>query len=42
MIKASFKFDHCTEKEAEELLRETFKNPMNLTLKVPSVPRWNS
>lgn len=37
MIKAEFGWDYLTEEEAEEILAETFKNPMNLTLKVPSV-----
>lgn len=38
MIKASFSYDYLTEEEAEEILQETYKNPMNLTLKCPSVP----
>lgn len=37
MIKAEFGYDYLTEKEAREILKETFKNPMNITLKVPSV-----
>ena len=38
MVKAQFSYDYLTEKEAEEILQETYKNPMNLTLKCPSVP----
>lgn len=37
MIKAYFTFDDCTEDEAEALLQQTYKNPMNVTLKCPSV-----
>lgn len=35
MIKAEFSWDYLTEQEAEEILAETWKNPMNLTLKIP-------
>ena len=38
MVKAQFSYDYLTEEEAEEILQETYKNPMNLTLKCPSVP----
>ncbi len=37
MIKAEFSYDDLTESEAEEILQETYKNPMNITLKCPSV-----
>ena len=37
MIKADFSYDYLTEKEAEDILQETYKNPMNITLKCPSV-----
>ncbi len=37
MINAELAWDYLTEQEAEEILAETFKNPMNVTLKVPSV-----
>lgn len=37
MIKAKLSFDYLTEEEAEEILQETFKNPMMITLKCPSV-----
>lgn len=35
MIKAEFGWDYLNEAEAEEILTETFKNPMNLTIKAP-------
>lgn len=35
LVKASFSFDRCTEKEAEDLMAETWKNPMNLDIKCP-------
>lgn len=35
LVKASFSFDLCTESEAEELMAETWKNPMNLEIKCP-------
>lgn len=37
LVKADFSYDYLTEKEAEEVLQETYKNPMNLVLKCPSV-----
>ncbi|MGN1012306.1 MAG: hypothetical protein ACI4ON_00525 [Clostridia bacterium] len=37
MVKADFSYDYLTEKEAEDILQETYKNPMNITLKCPSV-----
>lgn len=37
MIKAEFTFDDLTESEAEKILQETYKNPMTVTLKCPSV-----
>lgn len=37
MIKAEFSFDYLTEEEAEYILAQTFKNPMNVTLKAPSI-----
>ena len=35
LVKASFTFTYCTEAEAEALMNETFKNPMNLSIKCP-------
>jgi hypothetical protein len=35
LVKASFTFDFLTEKEAEALMTETWKNPMNLEIKCP-------
>lgn len=35
LVKASFSFDLCSEAEAEALMNETWKNPMNLELKCP-------
>jgi len=35
LVKASFTFAYCTEEEAEHLMNETFKNPMNLDIKCP-------
>lgn len=37
MIKAEMSWDYLTEEEAEELMQATYKNPMNVTLKCPSV-----
>lgn len=37
MVKAEFSYDDLTEEEAEELLQATYKNPMLVTLKCPSV-----
>lgn len=42
MIKCNMSWDCLTEKEAEELLQATYKNPMIVTIKAPSVPRWNN
>lgn len=35
LVKASFSYDRCTEAEAEALMAETWKNPMNLDIKCP-------
>lgn len=35
LVKASFSFDLCSEAEAEALMAETWKNPMNLVIKCP-------
>ena len=35
LVKASFTFDKCSEEEAEQLMAETWKNPMNLDIKCP-------
>ncbi|HIQ90996.1 MAG TPA: hypothetical protein IAB27_05180 [Candidatus Coprosoma intestinipullorum] len=35
LVKASFTWNYLTEAEAEELMSETWKNPMNLELKCP-------
>lgn len=35
LVKASFVFDLCSEEEAEKLMAETWKNPMNLDIKCP-------
>lgn len=35
LVKASFSYDRCTEEEAEALMAETWKNPMNLDIKCP-------
>lgn len=37
MLKCNMTWDYCTEEEAEELMQATYKNPMNVTLKCPSV-----
>ena len=29
LVKASFSYDLCSEEEAEQIMAETFKNPMN-------------
>lgn len=42
MIKCNMSWDCLTEKEAEELLQATYKNPMIVTIKAPSVPRRNN
>ena len=41
MLKCNMSWDYLTEKEAEELLQATYQNPMIVTIKAPSVPRWN-
>lgn len=38
MLKCEFTFDYLTEDEAEALMQETYKNPMVVTIKCPSVP----
>lgn len=35
LVKASFSFDLCSEEDAEKLMSETWKNPMNLEIKCP-------
>lgn len=35
LVKASFTWSYLTEAEAEELMEETWKNPMHLTIKCP-------
>lgn len=35
MVKADFSFDMLTEQEAEDIMAETWKNPMNLEIKCP-------
>lgn len=40
MLKCNMSWDYLTEEEAEELLQATYQNPMIVTIKVPSVPRW--
>lgn len=35
LVKASFSYDLCSEEEAEQIMAETFKNPMNLDIKCP-------
>lgn len=35
LVKASFSWLYLTEAEAEELMAETWKNPMNLVIKCP-------
>ena len=35
LVKASFSYDLCSEEEAEKLMAETWKNPMNLDIKCP-------
>lgn len=37
MLKLEMSWDCCTEEEAEELLQATYQNPMNVTVKCPSV-----
>ena len=38
MLKCNMSWDYLTEAEAEELLQATYKNPMIVTIKAPSVP----
>lgn len=38
MLKCNMSWDYLTEEEAEELCQATFKNPMIVTIKAPSVP----
>ena len=38
MLKCEMSWDYLTEKEAQTLLQETYKNPMIVTIKCPSVP----
>ena len=40
LLKCNMSWDLLTEKEAEELLQATYQNPMIVTIKAPSVPRW--
>lgn len=37
MLKLEMSWDYLTEKEAEELLQATYKNPMIVTVKCPSI-----
>lgn len=37
MLKCEMSWDYLTESEAEALLQETYKNPMTVTIKTPSV-----
>ena len=41
MLKCNMSWDYLTEEEAEELLQATYQNPMIVTIKAPSIPRWN-
>ena len=41
MLKCNMSWDDLTEAEAEELMQATYKNPMIVTIKNPSVPRRN-
>ena len=38
MLKCEMSWDYLTEEESEKLLQETYKNPMIVTIKCPSVP----
>ncbi len=40
LLKCNMSWDLLTEEEAEELLQATYQNPMIVTIKAPSVPRW--
>ncbi len=37
MLKLEMNWDYCTEEEAEKLMQLTYKNPMIVTIKCPSV-----
>ncbi len=37
MLKLEMSWDYCTEKEAEDLMQLTYKNPLIVTVKCPSV-----
>lgn len=37
LLKLEMTWDYCTEEEAEQLLQATYKNPMIITVKCPSV-----
>ncbi len=41
LLKCNMSFDLLSEKEAQELCQATYQNPMIVTIKCPSVPRWN-
>lgn len=41
MLKCEMSWDLLTEEEAENLIQETYKNPMIVTIKCPSVSRRN-
>jgi hypothetical protein len=38
MLKTEMSWDYLTEEEAEELLQLTYRNPLIVTIKCPSVP----
>lgn len=42
MLKCNMSWDYLTEEEAEELLQLTYRNPLIVTIKTPSVPRWHT
>lgn len=37
MLKLEMSWDYCTEQEAEELMQLTYRNPLIITVKCPSV-----
>ena len=39
LLKCNMSWDCLTEEEAEKLLQATYKNPMIVTIKAPSIPR---
>ena len=41
ILKCCFTYSILTEEEAQKILQETFKNPMRVTIKSPSISRWN-